>query len=106
MTETQTERQEVAEEMSSSRDHRSPCRETPCCPSCRFPEQVSVHSSFAWQASHHPFFVSLGMKVGSTTGFVSVLILLELVPDTSVGVLTKIFPLRCRGSDTGGSGWN
>ena len=31
---------------------------------------------------------------------------LELVPGISVGVLTKIFPLRCRGSDpSGGSCW-
>ena len=51
-------------------------------------------------------FVSLGITVGSTTGLVSVLIPLELVPDNSVGVLTKIFPLRCRGSDPSGkSGW-
>ena len=42
--------------------------------------------------------VVLGMTVGSTTGLVSVLIPLELAPGTSVGVLTKIFPLRCRGS--------
>ena len=49
--------------------------------------------------------VSLGIVVGSTTGFVSVLIPLDLVPDNSVGVLTKIFPLRCRGSEpSGGSG--
>ena len=38
------------------------------------------------------------MTVGSTTGFVSVLIPLKLDPGISVGVLTKIFPLRCRGS--------
>ena len=51
-------------------------------------------------------FVALGMTVGSTTGFVSVLIPLELDPGVSVGVLTKIFPLRCRGSvPSGGSYW-
>ena len=43
-------------------------------------------------------FVELGMTVGSTTGFVSVLIPLELDPDIYVGVRGKIFPLRCRGS--------
>ena len=32
--------------------------------------------------------------MGSTTGLVSVLIPLELVPGISVGVLTKIFPLN------------
>ena len=47
-------------------------------------------------------FVALGMTVGSTTGLVSVLIPLELVPGISVGVLTKIFPLRCHGSDPSG----
>ena len=49
-------------------------------------------------------FVTLGTTMGSITGFVSVTIPLELVPGISVGVLTKIFPLKCRGSDpTGGS---
>ena len=47
-------------------------------------------------------FVALGMTVGSTTGLASVLIPLELVPGISFGVLTKIFPLRCRGSDPSG----
>ena len=44
-------------------------------------------------------FVALEMTVDSTTGLVCLLIPLELVRGISVGVLTKIFPLRCRVSE-------
>ena len=47
-------------------------------------------------------FVSLETIGGSITGIVSVFAPLELVPDISVGVLKKILPLRCRGSDPSG----
>ena len=69
-----------------------------CLAFYRSPEQVSVHSSRASRASDSPGFVALGRTVGSTTSFVSVFIPLALDPGNSVGVRTKIFPLRCRGS--------
>ena len=46
--------------------------------------------------------MALGMTVGSATGLVSVLLPLELIPGISVGVVTKIFQLRCRDSDPSG----
>ena len=107
VAEEQAAQQEVAQkQLPSCRDHRFPCEETLCLASHRFPEQVSFHLESCVADIGFSKFVALGMTVGSTTGRVSVLIPLELDPGISVGVLTKIFPLRCRGSvPSGGSCW-
>ena len=81
MTEEQTAKQEVAQEQSQScRDHRFPCRETLCLASHRFPGSgVGSLKSCVADIGFYKF-VALGVTVGSTTGLVSVLIPLELVP--------------------------